>query len=268
MTMAYGSRMVAVETWGGRFELVFQVAGSGPPLVYLHPARGLFWDDLLQRLSARFTVFAPIFPGTDSADTMSIHQIDDIFDLVLAYEEAIRTFGLQGAAVIGPSFGGMLAAELAATFPDLFSRMILLAPAGDWSQSAPWSLDFLTEPQERMPELFFKHPDAPAAREMFAAPSPERALDEAVRSIWALGCAAKFLWPVPDRGLSKRLHRVSVPTLVIWGEDDALIPVQYAQEYGRLIPHSRVQVISDCGHVPQVERLDAVEALITVNLDS
>ena len=68
-------------------------------------------------LSDRFTVYAPVFPGTDPVDTMSIHQVDDIFDVVLAYEGALRALGLQGAPVIGPSFGGMLAAELAAEFP-------------------------------------------------------------------------------------------------------------------------------------------------------
>jgi pimeloyl-ACP methyl ester carboxylesterase len=193
---------------------------------------------------------------------MSIHQIDDVFDLVLAYEGAIRFLGLQGAPVIGATFGGILAAELAASFPDLFSRMILLAPAGLWSESVPWNIDL--GPPERLPGLLFKHPDAPAARAMVAPPS----LDEAVQRIWTLGCAAKFMWPVPDRGLSKRLHRVTVPTLVVWGEDDALIPVWYAREYGRLIPHSRVEVIPDCGHQLQVEQFEAAAALIKVFLDS
>jgi hypothetical protein len=220
MTASFIVRTHGVQAWAGRFELQFQVAGSGPALIYLHPAGGLVWDDPLQRLSDRFTVFAPILPGTDPADTMSIHQIDDVFDLVLAYEGAIRFLGLQGAPVIGPP--------------------------------------------ERLPGLLFKHPDAPAARAMVAPPS----LDEAVQRIWTLGCAAKFMWPVPDRGLSKRLHRVTVPTLVVWGEDDALIPVWYAREYGRLIPHSRVEVIPDCGHMLQVEQFEAAAALIKVFLDS
>ena len=89
----------------------------------------------------------------------------------------------------------------------------------------------------------------------------------AVNTIWAMGCVAKFLWPLPDRGLSKRLHRVSAPTLIIWGEDDALIPVDYAHEYGRLIPHSRVEVIPDCGHAAQVEKPDATAALVKEFLD-
>jgi pimeloyl-ACP methyl ester carboxylesterase len=258
----FATRTETVEAWGGRLSLRFQVAGSGPALVYLHGARGMYWDELLRRLSDRFTVYAPMFPGTDPGDTMSIHQVDDIFDVVLAYEGALRALGLHGVPVIGPSFGGMLAAELAAGFPDLFSRVILLGPAGLWSASAPWSLDFLSAPPESVPGLLFKDPDAPGAQEMFAPPSPERALDVAVNTIWALGCVAKFLWPLPDRGLSKRLHRISAPTLILWGEDDALIPVHYAHEYGRLIPHSRVEVIPDCGHVAQAEKPDATTALV------
>ena len=105
----------------------------------------MYWDELLRGLS-RFTVYAPMFRGTNPTDTMSIHQVDDIFDVVLAYEGALRDLGLQGAPVIGPSFGGMLAAELAAGFPDLFGRAILIDPAGLWSESAPWSLDFLSAP--------------------------------------------------------------------------------------------------------------------------
>ena len=125
----------------------------------------------------------------------------------------------------------------------------------------------MSAPPGSLPGLLFNNPEAPAAQRMFAPASPERALDMAVNTIWAMGCVAKFLWPVPDRGLSKRLHRLSAPTLVIWGEDDALIPVHYAQEFGRLIPDSRVEVIPDCGHVPQVEQEEATAALVKEFLD-
>jgi pimeloyl-ACP methyl ester carboxylesterase len=100
---------------------------------------------------------------------------------------------LQGAPVIGPSFGGMLAAELTAGFPDLFGRAILIDPAGLWSESAPWSLDFLSASPESVPGLLFKDPDAAGAQEMFAPPIPERALDVAVETIWALGVRREVL---------------------------------------------------------------------------
>ena len=257
MTIASQRRTEAVDAWGRRLTLRFEIEGSGPPLLYLHPAGGMLWDAFLYRLAERFTIYAPILPGTDLADTMAIHQLDDIHELVLAYEGALRSLGIGDAPVIGQSFGGMLAAELAVTFPGLFSRVVLLAPLGLWDKSAPWDLDFMTAPPDALPGLLFKDPECEGAQSIFRPPdSPEQALDNAVRSIWTLGCVAKFLWPVPDRGLSRRLHRLIDPTLIIWGQDDALIPVSYAQAYRQLIPHSRIEIIPDCGHIPQLEKTE------------
>ncbi|MDT7662283.1 MAG: hypothetical protein QOD04_1839 [Pseudonocardiales bacterium] len=254
---------MVVATWNNRIRLRFAVRGSGPALVYLHPAGGLFWDEFLARLTQHYTVYAPIFPGTSPDDTFAIHELDDIFDVVLAYEQALRSLGLENVPVVGQSFGGMLAAELSACFPKLFSKVALLDPAGLWSEEHPWSLDFISAPPEQLPGLLFKDPAAEGPRSMFPPPSgPEEALDQAVAAIWTFGCMAKFLWPVPDRGLRKRLHRVTAPTLIMWGEDDQLIPVAYAEQFGRLIPHSRVEVVPDCGHIPQVERTDHTYATV------
>ncbi len=80
--------------------------------------------------------------------------------------------------------------------------------------------------------------------------------------MWNIGCCAKFVWPIPDRGLEKRLHRVSAPTLVVWGENDRLIPVAYAHEFGRRIAGSRVVIVPQCGHIPQVEQCDITTAAV------
>ena len=253
-----------VETWAQRIRLRFKVGGSGPPLVYMHPAGGLVWDEFLEQLSSRYTIFAPEFPGTNPADSFAIHQLDDIFDVVLAYEEALRSLELTGAPVIGQSFGGMLAAELGSCFPSLFSKLVLLDPVGLWNAEHPWSIDFISGPSDALRGLLFVDPTAPGPRAMLAAPTdPDQALDRAVRSNWALGCAAKFLWPIPDRGLAKRLHRISVPTLIVWGEDDKLVPVAYAHEFGKRIRGSRVELISNCGHIPQVEQMQATLDIVS-----
>ena len=253
-----------VSTWDDRIALQFRVIGSGPPLVYLHPAGGLVWDQFLERLSRHYTIYAPYFPGTAPGDTFAIHQVDDIFDVVLAYEGALRALGLVGAPVIGQSFGGMLAAELASVFPSLFSRVVLLDPAGLWTKELPWNLDFMSVPPDQLPGLLFEDPTGEGARAMFPIPtSPEEALAGAVAGIWTLGCVAKFLWPVPDRGLSKRLHRITAPTLIMWGDKDRLIPVAYAHEYGRRIANSTVEIVPDCGHIPQVEKTDSTLASVT-----
>jgi pimeloyl-ACP methyl ester carboxylesterase len=252
-----------VSTWDDRIALRFKVIGSGPPLVYLHPAGGLVWDEFLDRLSESYEVYAPYLPGTAPGDSFAIHQIDDIFDVVLAYEGALRALGVLGAPVVGQSFGGMLAAELAAVFPSLFGRVVLLDPAGLWTKENPWTLDFMSAPPDQLPGLLFDDPDAEGVRAMCPIPaSTDEAVASAVSSIWALGCAGKFLWPVPDRGLSKRLHRITAPTLIMWGENDRLIPVAYAHYYGERIINSTVQIVPNCGHVPQVERTDVTLASV------
>jgi pimeloyl-ACP methyl ester carboxylesterase len=72
--------------------------------------------------------------------------------------------------------------------------------------------------------------------------------------VWALGCTGKFFWPIADHGLGRRLHRVTAPTLVIWGKQDALVPVIYAEEFGKRIVGAKVALIDNCGHIPQLEQ--------------
>lgn len=245
----------SVPVWGGRLNLQFQVRGTGPALVYLHPAGGLNWDPVLESLIADHTVYAPEVPGTSPDDPDAIHLVDDLFDLVLIYEEAIRALGLAGAPVIGHSFGGMLAAELASVFPDLFSRVVLVAPAGLWFPEHPVSLDFIAGPPQALPGVLFHDPTCAGARAMFTPPAdPAAAIEGTVGLVWAIGCTAKFLWPVPDRGLVKRLHRLTAPTLLVWGEQDGLIPVAHAHEFASRIAQATVELVPNCGHVPQVEQ--------------
>jgi pimeloyl-ACP methyl ester carboxylesterase len=66
----------------------------------------------------------------------------------------------------------------------------------------------------------------------------------------------------PDKGLAKRLHRIEAPTLIVWGKQDALISSAYADEFGRRIGRSRVEVIDNCGHIPQMEQFEQTVALV------
>jgi pimeloyl-ACP methyl ester carboxylesterase len=246
-----------VTVWNDRVTVHFKVAGTGPPAVYLHPAAGLAWDPFLAQMSERHTIYAPEIPGTSAGESHAIHEVDDLHDLVLIYEEAIRALALAEAPVaIGQSFGGMLAAELAAHFPDLFSKLVLLGPIGLWHEDAPLA-NWIEAPPQELPPMLFHDPAGPAAQAMFTLPDdPELAVALQAGLVWALGCTGKFAWPIPDAGLHKRLHRVSAPTLIVWGADDALNPVSYAKEFGERIRDSRVEIVADCGHIPQVEKLD------------
>jgi pimeloyl-ACP methyl ester carboxylesterase len=259
-------RSETVTVWGGRLKLGVQVAGTGPAVVYLHPAAGLAWDPFLARLAERRTVYAPEFPGTSAADRQAVHAVEDVWDVVLCYEEALRALGLDRPAVLGQSFGGMLAAELAATFPKIFSRLVLLDPIGIWREDAPiWN--WMTAPPAELPARLFHDPSCPGAQAMFTPPpDPDRAIAAQAGLVWALGCTGKFIWPIPDRGLAKRLHRVEAPTLVVWGENDRLIPAVYAEEFATRIRGSQVELIPGSGHVPQLEQPEKTWAAVSAFL--
>jgi pimeloyl-ACP methyl ester carboxylesterase len=245
----------AVDVWGGRLKLRLKTAGSGPPLLYFHPAAGLHFDPFLAALGESYTVCAPEHPGTSAGDPDAIHLVDDLWDLVLIYEEAIRKLALPGVPVaIGQSFGGMIAAELAANFPALFEKLVLLDPIGLWRADLPVA-NWMTTPNTALPALLFKDPQCPAAKAMFTPPADSAKATAALANmIWALGCTGKFTWPIPDRGLAKRLHRITASTLVVWGADDALIPAAYAAEFGKAIIGSRIEIVPNCGHIPQLEQ--------------
>jgi pimeloyl-ACP methyl ester carboxylesterase len=248
--------------WGQRLDMTVQVTGQGPPLVYLHAAGGMMWDPFLGELAASYTIHAPMVPGTVPGRPDEISKVDDLWDLVLVYEETLRALGISGAPVIGQSFGAMLACELAAHVPSLFSKLVLLDPIGLWLDDHPVANWVATAPEE-LPRLLFHQPDGDVARAVFTPPEdPEAAIAAIVGMTWATGCTAKFVWPVPDKGLRKRIHRIEAPTLVVWGKQDALISSAYAAEFGRLIPGSRVEVIDQCGHIPQLEQPEQTLSLV------
>jgi pimeloyl-ACP methyl ester carboxylesterase len=245
-----------IGVWDGRITMRVKVAGAGSPLLYLHPAAGLAWDPFLSHLAERYTVYAPEFPGTSLGDPYAIHQVDDLADVVLLYEELVRKLGLVTPVVVGQSFGGMLACELAAHFPDLPSALVVLDPIGLWLDEHP-TANWIATPADRLPALLFHDPESPAARAMLALPDdPERQRAAIAGLVWAFGCTGKFAWPIPDRGLRDRLHRIGARTLIVWGRQDKLAHVAYAGEFANGIAGSKVAIIDDCGHIPQVEKYD------------
>lgn len=257
----------ALDVWGGRLGMRVRVAGTGSPVLYLHPATGPVWDTFLDRLAERHTVFAPEFPGTSEGDPYAVHEIHDLSDLILVYEELIRSLGLDRPAVIGASFGGMLAAELAARFPQAIGDLVLLAPLGLWRADLPVGNVAATR-GDLLPGMLFHDPEGPAAQETFGMPQdPDEMRAKLAARIWSLGCTGKFVWPIPDRGLSARLHRVTARTLLVWGRQDKVLPLEYADDFGGLITGAKLEVIDECGHLPQAERAEQALAAVLDFLD-
>jgi len=248
-----------LKLWQGRIATEVEVAGSGPPLLYLHGPWGLAPDrGFVARLAESRTVYAPKFPGTSRGDHEAVHALDGWLDLAVYHGELLDALKLAAPVVVGHSFGGLIAAEIAAALPHAVGRLVLIDPVGLWRDDHPVQNWMLLSDKARGPALFAA-PEGEAARRFFDVPADaaER-VDTLAQAIWSQACTGKFVWPIADRGLSKRIHRIAVPTLIVWGEADRIVAPAYAQEFAGKIAGARVAMIPRAGHLPQLEQPDAV----------
>ena len=238
------------------------VAGDGPPVVFLHGSGGLKWNPFLDDLAADFTVYAPFHPGLSDPD--DIKKIDSLWGLVLYYYELLDALGLRAPALVGHSYGGMLAAELAATNPDRVGKLVLLDAIGFWLDDRPVA-DWVALTPEELTEICFYDPEGEVARTLTAVPEDkEERQNHLIARTWALACTSRFIWPIPDKGLKHRIHRVKAPSLIIWGKQDRLVDPVYAQEYAdRLVnAQARVEIIDKAAHFPHLEQRERVSGLV------
>jgi len=235
-------------------------AGRGPHVVYFHSFHERNgWSPWLERLAARYTVHAPLHPGVGGS--VGVETLEDVFDLTLAYEELLDALGIGSASLIGHFFGGMVAAELAAVFPERVGRLVLVSPLGLWRDDAP-SEDLLILPREDLPAVLFRDPASEAARRWAAGPaSEEENLAAQIESIQRRAAMAKFVWPIPDKGIKKRLHRIAAPTLVLWGDADRANPVVYAEAWQQRIKGAALSLLPG-GHMVLHETPDVAAAAV------
>ncbi|WP_279581355.1 alpha/beta fold hydrolase [Fodinicola feengrottensis] len=237
---------------GGKLQGRVLVAGKGDPVLFLHGTGGLSWDPFLEALAAEHTVYAAEHPGARDED--ALRQLRGIWDLVLYYDELLDVLDLETTAVVGHSFGGMVGAELAANSPRRVRKLALLAPLGLWRDDTP-ILDLAATPATRLPELLLADPTGPLAIGLSPPADDPLALFEAAMRMASI---LHFIWPIPDKGLKRRLHRVRAETLLVWGREDRLVPPVYAESFAALLPKSDTVLIDGAGHLVQLEAIEAV----------
>ncbi|HZQ36926.1 MAG TPA: alpha/beta hydrolase [Dehalococcoidia bacterium] len=237
---------------GGRFNTEVVELGKGEPLLFLHGTFGLEADRFLDRLSEQYRVIAPRHPGYGNSS--GSEQLLDIHDLIYYYLDYLDAEGLRGVPLVGHSLGAMFAAELAAVQPERFSNLVLMDAFGLWNAEYPVADFFAMMPRE-LGETLYHDPNSPTAQAASKPPEENEAfIAFMLERAKSLATAAKYLWPIPNRGLSKRLHRIAAPTLLIWGESDKLVPPQYGKAFQAGIKGARLELIKGAGHLPQVEQ--------------
>jgi len=245
-----------------RISFAVKIAGDGQPVVFLHGAGGLNWDPFLDSLSERFRVYAPHMPGTGGSS--EIQQVRDLWDLVLSYYDLFDALGLDRPDIVGHSLGGMIGAELAASDQSRVRRLVLIAPAGLWLDDAPIPDIFAMTPSELV-RAVVADPEGPLAQALLQPPATVEAQMEAyIARVQVMQAAAKLLWPIPDKGLKLRIHRIKAPTLLLWGKQDRLIPPVYADAFASRIPGARVEMFEQAGHMlPLEQTARAIDAIAT-----
>jgi pimeloyl-ACP methyl ester carboxylesterase len=151
----------------------------------------------------------------------------------------------------------MLAAEVAALARTSVARLVLIGPYGLYDAAEPTADLYAVRPADR-PALLAARPEMLAA---YLAPPDEAAEAEADALLLyrANEAAARLTWPLGERGLAKRLHRITAPTLLVWGSEDRVIPASYAKRFAdRIGGPTAIRAIDGAGHLAELDAPDEV----------
>lgn len=227
--------------------------GEGETLCYLHGAGGLAkWRPFQEALSERFRVVAIEHPGFGESERPE--WVSNMDDLSFFYLDILDALEIENTHLIGHSLGGWLAAEISARYPHRVRKLILLDAAGLWVEDAIMP-DIFIMTDEETSGLMYYDPDS----------LPEGPEEDFVMQARAKAMTARLAWNprFHDPKLPNRLHRISAPTLIVWGEADGIIPIEHGRKYQELIAGASLEVIEQSAHQPHVEQPEAFVRLVT-----
>jgi pimeloyl-ACP methyl ester carboxylesterase len=244
--MAENGRLTA-----GGIELEVVRRGSGRPILVLHGFQTLDPEARFVGLLARHgEVIAPSGPGFGHSPRPK--DFDTVYDLVHLYLEVLDNLPGEKATLVGFSFGGWLAAELAVACSHRVDKLVLVDPVGIKisDRETPDILDIFNRSPDEVRRASWHDPER-------FAPDFNAMSDEAL-TVYARNREALCLYAwhpyMYNPQLPRWLGRIKVPTLLIWGESDRVVTPDYGRAYSRLIPGSRFELIEAAGHHPEIEQ--------------
>jgi pimeloyl-ACP methyl ester carboxylesterase len=257
MASGAGSAIETHEVHGTKLRV--ETSGAGRDVLFLSSG-SWFSDDsaFVERLSRRARVIAPIAPGFGADDAG--RRFTTVDDLAYLYLDLIDVLKLRNPILAGASFGGWIAAEMAVKTCQSIGKLALIDALG---------VKFGGREDRDIADLY-GIADPELLRLAYADQSnfntDVKSIDDAElsRRMRARESLARYGW-IPfmhDPKLVGRLHRVSAPTLVLWGRRDGIVSPDYGRKYAQAIPGARFDVIENAGHFPHIEQPDAVSEAI------
>jgi pimeloyl-ACP methyl ester carboxylesterase len=232
--------------------------GDGPPMLVLHGAGGAGrWLAFQAVLARRFTVLFPSHPGHGGSP--AAEWIEHVSDLAFHYLDLLDALGLARVHLVGASFGGWIAAEIATMASHRLDSLVLIDPVG--IKVDGWIYPFLFGME--LPELVSTVFHDPMAA--LALAPPDQSVDTLVELYRQNTALARVAWNpyLYDPLLRRRLARIAAPTLLCWGAHDRLAPRVCADAWAAAIPGATLATFERSGHVPHLEEPEAVAAAVT-----
>jgi pimeloyl-ACP methyl ester carboxylesterase len=242
--------------------------GKGRPLLFLHPGhpsgRLNPKAPVLEALAERARVLAPTHPGFGSAPAP--RELTTIDDLAYLYLDLLDTLNLRDVVVVGVSLGGWIAAEMAVKSTERMSALVLANAVGikPGDRETRDIADIYAITDKQLAELVWADPTRMAANPKTL---PEGDLIAMARSRESTG---RYAWSpyMHDPKLKGRLHRIRIPTLVLWGAADRVAKADYGRSYAAAIPDARFETIEGAGHFPHLEQPQAFARAVSAFIDT
>ncbi|HEX2198477.1 MAG TPA: alpha/beta hydrolase [Burkholderiales bacterium] len=244
-----------IEVDGCRIHL--RRGGSGPPLLFLHGASGApVILPFMEKLAERFEVLVPEHPGYGQSGEPD--WLENIHDVAYFYLDFLAQLSLREVTLVGNSMGGWMAMEIAVRDTSRLKTVVLVSPAGIRAPGVQ-PADIFLMPDEQLVRSLFHDQELAEAR--LAAPVTPEAVDIALKNKHT---TARLAWEprLHDPFLPKWLHRIDVPVKIIWGREDRILPVQYLEQFRKLMPQAEIHVIEGAGHLPHAEKADEFVAIV------
>lgn len=240
------------EIAGVRIELIKR--GTGRPLLLLHPAIGIkSTDRVIDELARSFTLIAPSHPGFGRSELP--RAMTTVDDLAYFYLDLMEAMDLREVVLAGVSFGGWIAAEIAIRSTARLASLALLAPAGVETREAMFDDIFAWTTEEFARRQFHD----PKLAQQWQQAQAKLDIDIALQNRTAL---ARLGWNprMHNPQLPYWLHRIDVPTLLVWGEDDQVVPFACHKPFKREIRNAELLALPKSGHALPIERAHEVGA--------
>lgn len=244
-----------VEVAGGKVHLL--KGGTGEPLLILHRDIGNpGWLPFYEQLAQRFTVYVPSHPGFDKSERPE--WMRNVRDMAAVYAWLLKDLKLDSPYAIGLGFGGWIAAELATMNHRLFKKLVLVSAMGIQPTRGEILDQFLLYTTDYIKAGFAD----PAKMDQLYGAEPE--VEQLVA--WEINreMTTRIAWKpyMFNQALPVLLRGVDTPTLIVWGKEDKIAPVNCGERYMQALPHAQFVVLNQCSHFVEIEKADELAKLV------